>query len=664
VIRRDGGVLLRRWQAGFQGREENVEELSIDYVMGSGNHVRTYLHRTARGTLIELPLAWYSEKGGSWAMNPGYDTAAPDMRRKIGYDCMFCHNGYPEIPAGHEVVGSEPVFSRLPEGIDCQRCHGPGGEHVRAAQTAGTSKDAVRDAILNPARLNGERQMEVCMQCHLETTSRGLPNAIKRFERGPFSYRPAEPLGNFVTFFDHAAGSGREGKFEIVSSAYRLRQSRCYLESGGKLTCETCHNPHDIPRGAAAVAHYSQVCRECHGGSLDAMVAANRHVKDADCASCHMPKRRTEDVVHAVMTDHLIQRRRPARDLTAELAERNESEKERYHGEVAAYYPRNADPLYAAVAQVSEKSNLEGGIPRLTAEIEKQKPARAEFYLALGDAWRDRGEARKAIGPYEEALKRDPNSAATLRRLGIALKDAGEPARAGEILQRAVQTAPEDARAWFELGSLDSAQGRNAQAVTELEKATTLDPDLGEGFENLGAALAESGQADRAEAAFRNALRIRPYDGRTYANLGKLLAEKNPQESLYCFERAVAMGADSASAHFDHGVLLARLNRLDEARKQMESALRMDPTMAEAHDVLGGLMEMKGQTAAAEREYREALRVRPQFDRAHLNLGALLAERGDSAGAAAELRAAAQSRDVQIRSQAEEVLKKLEATRH
>jgi Tfp pilus assembly protein PilF len=664
ILQREGKFFERRWQIGFQGSEENAEELQIDYVMGSGNHVRTYLHRTARGTLIELPLAWYAEKGGEWTMNPGYDTTAPDTRRKIGYDCMFCHNGYPEIPAGHDTVGSEPVFARLPEGIDCQRCHGPGSEHVRVAQNPGAKKEALRAAILNPARLTPERQMEVCMQCHLETTSRQLPGAIKRFDRPPFSYRPDEPLGSFVIFFDHAPGSGREGKFEIVSSAYRLRQSRCFLASAGKLTCETCHNPHDIPRGDAAVRHYVQVCRSCHASNFDALVQSNRHVRDADCIACHMPKRRAEDVVHAVMTDHLIQRRKPTSDLVAELAERNENEAARYHGEVVAYYPRNADALYVAVAQVAEKSNLDPGTSRLEAEIERQHPARIDFYIALGDGWRDRNDARKSIGPYEEALRRDPDSATAMRRLAIALKDAGDLSRAREILQRAVQVAPEDPRLWFELGSLDSDQGRNAQAIEELGKATSLDPDLAEGFENLGAALAESGQLDRAQAAFRSALRIRPYDARAYANLGKVLVQADTPQAQYCFEKALALGADWAGVHFDYGVLLARLNRLNEGQKQIESALRVDPRMAEAHVMLGGIWEMKGNTTAAEREYREALRVQPQFDRAQFNLGALLIEKGELDNALQYLQAAAQSRDAQISSQAQDVLRKLKSAPH
>jgi hypothetical protein len=126
-------------------------------------------------------------------MEPGYDGAVLPAPREIGYECMFCHNAYPQIPPGHEEPGAEPLYAgELPEGIDCQRCHGPGGGHVRAAQQ-GMNPDAVRRAIVNPARLSPERQMEVCLQCHLETTSKPLPHSIVRYNRGPFSYRRGEP---------------------------------------------------------------------------------------------------------------------------------------------------------------------------------------------------------------------------------------------------------------------------------------------------------------------------------------------------------------------------------------------------------------------------------------------------------------------------------------
>ena len=148
--------------------------MQIDFVLGSGNHVRSYLHRTPAGQLIQLPVAWYAERGGFWAMNPGYDRPDHmDFRRRIDRECFFCHNAYPDAQDGGE---RELVLSgAIPEGIDCQRCHGPGRAHAEQPR---------RNSILNPARLSRERQLEVCFQCHLESTSRSLPYSIRRYGRG------------------------------------------------------------------------------------------------------------------------------------------------------------------------------------------------------------------------------------------------------------------------------------------------------------------------------------------------------------------------------------------------------------------------------------------------------------------------------------------------
>src|SRR5262249_41684821 len=153
--------------------------------------------------------------------------------------------------------------------------------------------------------------------------------------------------------FDHAPGTGRDDKFEIAGAAYRLRKSACFQRS--EMTCLTCHDPHDIPRAAAAVQRYVAICQSCHDSTHRSGVPRSSNVPvGATCLDCHMPKRRTEDAVHVVMTDHYIQRDKPAADL---LAPRVEPDNYEYRGQVVLYYPPTLpstpdNELYLALAQV------------------------------------------------------------------------------------------------------------------------------------------------------------------------------------------------------------------------------------------------------------------------------------------------------------------------
>ena len=645
IVAHDGGWYQQWWQIGFKGRKESAGESKIDFVMGSGNHVRSYLHLTARGTLIELPLAWYAENGGSWALNPGLDVSDPPVGRKVGYDCMFCHNSYPAIPPGHDDAGSEPVFTGpLPQGIDCQRCHGPGGNHMRALKQPGAKLADVRAAIVNPSRLPKDRGMEVCMQCHLESTSEPLPAVIRRFERGPFSYSPAEPLSAFQLSFDHAPGSGREKKFEIVNSVYRLRQSRCFLESNGALQCTTCHDPHDIRHGQEGLAGYNKACLGCHE---PAKIAA--HPNGGNCVGCHMPKRRAEDVVHAVMTDHRIQRRAPAYPL-AELSERHGAALE-YRGEVVPYGDPygDRDDIYTAVAQVMHQSNLAAGIPRLQAEIERRKPARPEFYRELGDALQRAGRSEEAAAAYRSALEKQPGSALLQARLAQPLRALGKSQEPLDAMLKSVQADPNQPETWFHLAQLQSDLGDKKSAIDSFRKSIALDPEFADSRSGLGAALAETGDATEAEAQLRGALSIRPALRAAHGYLAYLLAGRGDYgEAISHFERA----GDGAFNQLTWGITLARMNRPADARPHIEKSLQADPNQPLAHDVLGGLLETGGRIPDAISHYREALRLQPDFGKAHLDLGAALLRTRDRAGAAEEFRAAQSDPDPQIREMA------------
>jgi predicted CXXCH cytochrome family protein len=629
MITRDGRYYQRRWQIGFDGRETNVDEKQVDYVIGSGNHSFTYLHRAGRGALQVLPLSWYSEKGGYWNMSPGYDQPDfPGSIRPVHYECIFCHNAYPKIPQAleHAANAEMSFLEPLPEGIDCQRCHGPGQRHVALA-SAGVAPEQIRAAIVNPKRLAPEREIEVCLQCHLETTSQDLPHSIRRLDRAPFSYVPGQPLGDFREEFDRAGGM--KNRFEIAHGAYRLRQSQCFIQSAGKLRCTTCHNPHDIPRGPAAAAHYNAVCEQCHAATL-ARKAAGPHAAGADCISCHMPKRRTDDVVHVAMTDHFIQRQKPAGDLLAPKAEMNEAAANRFSGEVVPYYPApladtSENALYTAAAQVRYGRNLTQGLPRLENLLERYHPAAAGFYAELAQGYGGAGDWAKGIPYFEEAARREP-TAFRLTQLGNALMENRQFPQAEAALQRAIALAPDEPMEWATLGWVLWQQDKGGEARTDLERAIALDPELPELHNNLANVEWGTGDQTAAEREFREALRIEPGVAEWRLNLARVLATRGEiPEARFQFEQAIRLKPDSAEARLDYGRLLADRRELAPAIRQLETAVRLQPDLW----------------------------------RAHFELAMALGQSGNGAAAREQLTIAANGSDAEVRAQALDVLQKL-----
>jgi tetratricopeptide (TPR) repeat protein len=661
LIERTGNYYQQRWRVDFDGKKTDSDEFRIDFIMGSGSHARSYLHREANGALVELPLAWYSEKGGYWALNPGYDTNRVAPQRQISYDCMFCHNSYPQIPAGHSQLNREPLYADpLPEGIDCQRCHGPGARHVKAAEAAGAQAGDLRATIFNPSTLSGERQMEVCMQCHLETTSSRLPSAIRRFDRGPFSFRAGERLGDFSLNFDKAPGR-REENLGIVDSAHRLRQSQCWIHSQDRLTCLTCHDPHSDLH-TLDEGHYNGICLRCHASRLRELVNADKHTTTANCIDCHMPKRRTNDVVHVVMTDHRIQARIPSRDLLGEVQEAHAADHGAYRGEVVPYYPdrlpdNNESRLSVAVAQVTNGSNLSLGVQQLASAIKQERPRQAQFYFALGEAWRDLGMPAKAVLAYQEAVRREPASGWMLKRLADALLASGNLPKALLTMRQATTRWPDDSRIHYSLGALTLASGSKTEAISILRKSIQLDPDLPYAHQSLGRALLDSSNLSAAEEEFRSELRVQPDFSEARVNLATLLSTRgNFSEASYYFDTALALNPENVGARCNYAIALLKLDRPVDARDQIERAVVINTSLPMPHQILGEILEEQGELQQAIDAYRQALLVKPGFSPAHLDLGRALLKQGLHGEAVRELRKAMSASDRAIRNQAAQAL--------
>jgi tetratricopeptide (TPR) repeat protein len=343
-----------------------------------------------------------------------------------------------------------------------------------------------------------------------------------------------------------------------------------------------------------------------------------------------MPKRRTDDVVHVVMTDHYIQRRKPARDLLAPLAEKHGD----YKGEVVLFYPSTlpgtADAeLYAAVAQVKQNANLQEGIRRLEAAIERHKPSQAEFYFELGEAYWESGRPEYAIPKYRQATERSPEFWPAFHKLGLALFKPGQPEAAIAPLERA-SSLSSDATVPNDLALVYRQARRMDEAIASVQKAVGLNPDLSQAQNNLGGLLRERGDPAGAEAAFRKAIEAQPDLAAAHVNLGTIFVERQDfKDARFHFEKAIANASGG------------------------------DPSLTDAHNALADVMSMQGEVGNAAAHYRAAIELDPESAPAHFGLGSILAMQGRRNDAVAHFQKAAASPDPTIREPALEALRKL-----
>ena len=191
-----------------------------------------------------------------------------------------------------------------------------------------------------------------------------------------------------------------------------------------------------------------------------------------------MPRRRGEFAVHIVLTDHYIQREKPARDLLAPLEPQPASSKNKTV--LAPYYPeklrdRSDDQLYMAIAESENAANLQGATALERAQ--SVRSPRRDFYAALGDAYAKSGSYAQAVTWFEEARKRKPEDRIILGKMVQALLQTGELQRAQQMLESVAGKPPADAGVLSNLGNVYARQGQLQKAESTLQQAIQLDPE-------------------------------------------------------------------------------------------------------------------------------------------------------------------------------------------
>jgi Tetratricopeptide repeat/Cytochrome c554 and c-prime len=453
VEQEDGAYFFEfsQQRAGVPGLRPIQGRRELEYFVGSGAHARSYA-LSVDGFLYVAPPTYYGNSA-SWNPSPGFASIDyPYLTRPILPGCLECHaSGVQRIP-GTQNAYALPPFR---EGVACERCHGPGSDHV-----------ALGEPMINPAKLPPAERDSICEQCHLSGEIR-VPKAGKDDQ----SFRPGDRLSNVLTTFVRSGGATQ---MKVTSHAEDLAASACKRTSGEKLWCGSCHDPHFVPSVTEKAAYFRAKCLNCHESSDCRAAQTSRQANGDDCTACHMPRNPPSDVDHVVFTDHSIPRLASSSRARANRSPRQDADLVPFGGGETT-----ARDLGLAYAMVGLREGITAYLDRafqMLSEAAARGSADSVALAYLAQFYRDRKDDAHALPLYEEIWRTDKTQSAVAAALGAYRMQRGDLDEAIRFWDQALAINPALLLVRANLAEALLRRGRPEEARAVLQKALEFNP--------------------------------------------------------------------------------------------------------------------------------------------------------------------------------------------
>jgi tetratricopeptide (TPR) repeat protein len=515
-------------------------------------------------------MTFYTQKK-KWDLPPGFeDGNNTRFNRIIGLECMSCHNGYPTFEEG-----SENQYSFVKNGIDCERCHGPGSLHVREKSSGILidTSNAIDYSIVNPSKLPIDLQFDVCQRCHVQGNT--VLNEGKSF----FDFKPGMKLSSVMNLY-MPVYEGNASAHIMASHAERLKQSKCFIETMKKvdaqgnsanlalkpyknaLTCITCHNPHvSVKKTNKDV--FNETCRSCHGESKKpdcSLSLDKRKIKNNDCVSCHMPFNGATDIPHVSVHDHRIAV--PIKDKEIESIRK-------FIGITAINNP-NPPRESKAQAYINYFEKFGMGPSMLDSAL---------YYLKENGKIDINKNITKLIHIYY--LKKDY---ATVIKYVDQVKSLKDKLNVKQYDNYYAWTA-------YRVGECYQQTGNNISAKQYFELAYQQAPLIPDFANKYASALASSGDYSNARKIYLAVIKLQPKYAPAYCNLGYLVlvADKNTALAMSYYDKALALDPDYEAALSNKAALLAFIGDKQNAVKMLNRLLKRNPSNVQGKELLKSL---------------------------------------------------------------------------
>ncbi len=512
----------------------------VDYVIGSGQHTNSHL-MNINGYLYQMPLTWYAQEK-KWDLPPGFENGNNSrFSRTIEFECMSCHNGFPSVT---DFTANK--FTSIPNGIDCERCHGPGEVHLKE-KLAGNLVDTAHEidyTIVNPKKLPWERQIDLCQRCHLQG------NAILKDGKTFKDFKPGMVLSDFWEVY-MPKYKGQNDEFIMASHAQRLQLSKCFTESNkqnktaGKnfetlnLTCITCHNPH-VSVKKTGTQIFNNACIKCHSNTNQTLCSEsekNRMVNNNDCSNCHMPRSGTIDIPHVTVHDHWIKK-------PAKAVKQNEIDKVKEFAGLYCINNKETTELSKVKALINYVEKFNG---------QKEALEQAKTYFKINDNQQNWLDAQVQLhylqNDYDAIIAKasfinidELKSAWMCYRVGQAFQAKNDHVRAELFFQKAVSLSPQSIDFIDKLAQAKIMLNKLDEAILLLNNNLLQNEKQEGSLVNLGFAYLKQNNLALAKTNYNKALALNPDNEQALLNLAAVYnLENNKPESLKLLKRILVV---------------------------------------------------------------------------------------------------------------------------
>ena len=183
---------------------------------------------------------------------------------------------------------------------------------------------------------------------------------------------------------------------------------------------------------------------------------------------------------------------------------------------------------------------------------------------------------------------------------------------------------------------LDVEDARYDEAIPLLQQVLNQEP-IPVAYMELGEAYTWLKQYDKAIPVLRRAVELRPDQMMAQYQLGLSLSETGDWEgALPHFQSAAQKSPKWAALHFSLAAAYARVNRPEDARKELDTTLKLEPDNFRANLILGRMLTLQGKPAEGLPILKKAVKLEPKSPDAHMFLADAYGRMGQMAMARRE----------------------------